>query len=63
MENANPTAQDVSARTMPIESMPIGMAYVPWQVWQKIYNDEVALDRGTIFHELDLPFIGERMLP
>ncbi|MDP4119892.1 MAG: spore coat associated protein CotJA [Bacillota bacterium] len=42
-----------------IDNMPIGMAYVPWQKWQKVYNDEVALSRGTIFQELDLPFIGE----
>lgn len=42
-----------------LDHMPVGMAYVPFQKWEKIYNDEVALERGTIFQDLDLPFIGE----
>lgn len=39
-------------------SMPIAMAYVPWQVWQDIYDADKALCRGTIFQELDKPFQG-----
>ena len=39
-------------------SMPIAMAYVPWQVWQDIYDAEKGLHRGTIFQELDKPFQG-----
>lgn len=35
------------------------MAYVPFQTWRKVYDPSVALDRGTIFPELDKPFIGE----
>ncbi|MCR5141588.1 MAG: spore coat associated protein CotJA [Ruminococcus sp.] len=38
---------------------PIGMAYVPYQFWEKPYDDELALARGTIFPSLDKPFIGE----
>lgn len=42
------------------ENTPIGMAYVPFQQWNdKIYEPTVALSRGTIFQDLDLPFIGE----
>lgn len=40
--------------------MPIGMAYVPWQKWQKIYDPNIALKAGTIFEELNLPFLGAR---
>ena len=39
---------------------PIGMAYVPFQQWKNIYEASVALDRGTIFEDLDKPFLGER---
>lgn len=38
---------------------PYAMAYVPFQQWQKPYDPEAALDRGTVFPCLDKPFIGE----
>ncbi len=41
-----------------LAGMPIAMAYVPWQIWRKIYDDEKAFCRGTIFEELDKPFRG-----
>ncbi len=34
----------------------LAMAYVPWQEWEKIYEDEAALSRGTLFEALDLPW-------
>jgi hypothetical protein len=39
--------------------MPLAMAYVPWQQWQNIYEPCRALERGTIFEELDKPFLGK----
>lgn len=39
--------------------MPLAMAYVPWQKWREIYSAEMGFKRGTIFAELDKPFIGE----
>lgn len=41
------------------EDMPYAMAYVPFQRWQKTYDDEAGLERGTVFPCLDKPFIGE----
>lgn len=41
------------------DDVPLAMCYVPFQKWQMIYEDEVGLDRGTIFKQLDKPFIGE----
>lgn len=41
---------------------PIGMSYVPWQNWNKIYRSDIAIDRGTIFQELDLPFLGQEVI-
>ena len=42
-------------------SFPIGMAYVPMQQASVLYeNLEEAFNRGTIFPELDKPFMGKR---
>lgn len=41
-----------------IENLPLAMAYVPMQSWKTVYNNDVALNRGTLFPELDLPFTG-----
>lgn len=38
---------------------PVGMAYVPYQMWETPYDDVVGFVRGTIFPSLDKPFIGE----
>jgi hypothetical protein len=38
--------------------MPLAMAYVPMQKWKTVYANDVALNRGTLFPELDLPFTG-----
>lgn len=43
----------------PLDELPIAMAYVPMQKWRNVYEPDVALERGTLFSELDLPFIGE----
>ena len=42
-----------------IDRAPLAMAYVPCQCFQKLYDADIALSRGTIFQELDKPFIGE----
>lgn len=39
---------------------PIGMGYVPWQSFKDIYDMERALNAGTIFAELEKPFLGRR---
>ncbi len=39
-----------------IDRAPLAMAYVPMQQWERTYDLDVALDRGTIFPELDLSF-------
>ncbi len=38
---------------------PLAMAYVPFQSWEKPYDSDAGLERGTIFPSLDKPFIGE----
>jgi hypothetical protein len=42
----------------PLAGMPLAMAYVPWQCWCETYKPAEGWCRGTIFPELDLPFLG-----
>ena len=41
------------------DEKPLAMAYVPWQCWRDICAAEKALHIGTIFQELNLPFVGK----
>ena len=37
----------------------LAMAYVPWQKWRDLYEPEKGFHCGTIFQELNLPFLGK----
>ena len=43
-----------------LRNMPVAMAYTPIQRWNQVYDKERGLTRGTIFPELDLPFVMGR---
>lgn len=43
------------------ENQVVAMAYVPWQNFYKVYEPEKALMVGTIFPELNKPFLWRRM--
>ena len=49
------------AGSTPLDELPLAMAYVPMQTWGETYDGLKALDSGTIFPELDLPFCGRRL--
>jgi len=38
------------------EKYSLAMSYVPWQVWEEIFNPECALEKGTCFPSLVMPF-------
>ena len=62
--NAKPAVTTQHAQSGPgfvmnYNLLALAMGFVPDQIWQNIYNDDVALARGTIFADLDKPFIGE----
>lgn len=38
----------------------LAMAYVPWQQFNETYEPAKALKTGTIFPELDKPFLGRK---
>ena len=37
---------------------PLAMSYVPMQKFRNLYNPDVAYKVGTIFKELDFPWVG-----
>ncbi len=37
-------------------NFPLGMVYSPIQQWRDAYEPDVALRRGTLFRELDMPW-------
>lgn len=43
-----------------MEQYPVGMGYIPWQQWQQTYPLAQGFNRGTIFPDLDLPFVMGR---
>lgn len=44
-----------------LESYPLASMFAPLQEWRSIYEPDLGMSRGTIFKELDLPFVcGER---
>lgn len=47
-------------QAQPHQPMVVAMAYVPWQKWQQPYDYEKGFQAGTIFPDLDLPFLGYR---
>ena len=42
-----------------VQPISFAMAYVPLQSWEKTYDASVALERGTLFSQLDKPFLGK----
>lgn len=44
----------------PVDKMMPAMGYVPWQKWEDVYCIEEGLENGTIFSQLNKPYIGRR---
>lgn len=58
MEERNMVQAEMT-NSIPWGKLAVAMAFVPKQEWAQVYADDVAFERGTIFPELDKPFIGE----
>lgn len=57
---SNPqSAPTFTTNTSLCDEMVLAMSYVKMQQWKQVYEAETALNRGTLFPELDLPFVGE----
>ena len=57
--STTPASGEDGFREIPQQLLALAMGFVPSQIWQNIYEPNVALARGTIFADLDKPFIGE----
>ena len=44
-----------------LKNLPLTMAYVPFQQIENVYNKDEALKSGTLFPNLDKPFLGRRV--
>ena len=54
----NPEGADKCHNGWGLYEYPLAMAYAPYQVWRSTYCEDNALEKGTLFSELDLPFEG-----
>lgn len=53
----NNATEDGSGNTTAFpQQTPLAMAYVPFQQWNSVYQEDEAFSRGTLFPELDFPF-------
>ena len=44
----------------PLTGFPLAMAYVPYQSFEELHEPARALECGTLFKELYLPFYGQK---
>ena len=44
---------------VPLDELPLTMAYVPMQKFGNVYESDNALAKGTLFPDLDKPFEGK----
>ncbi len=47
----------VERKSWGLEEYPLASVYAPLQCWRNLYDNETGFSRGTIFKELDLPFL------
>lgn len=58
MPRSDTSAHQDGVGQCPHGPRPLAMVYSPVQEWRDLYENEVGHDRGTIFKELDFPFLG-----
>lgn len=44
-----------------LKDLPLTMAYVPFQCIEGVYEQDEALKAGTLFPNLDKPFLGRKI--
>ena len=54
---ANPDPMQRKNLTLP-DGFPLASVYAPTQEFRRLYDYDTALSSGTIFEELNLPFMG-----
>lgn len=54
-----PVMPETQESTFPAH-VSLAMMYVPFQRFENLYEPEKALERGTLFADLDMPFYGAK---
>lgn len=62
-DRVEPAESNLPADSIDPRLLSLAMAFVPVQSWERPYDSDVALARGTIFPSLDMPFLGEEAIP
>ena len=62
LENERMSGCD-SRKTWGLHGYPLASVFAPLQEWKNLYDNEIGLDKGTIFEELYLPFLGAETSP
>lgn len=57
-ENGSWNNNNANGRSWALRGYPLASVYAPYQEFKGVYDRETALKQGTIFSELDLPFMG-----
>ena len=56
----NPEAGNrVEFSKIPLDMLPLTMAYIPMQKFGDVYSEDEALIKGTLFPDIDKPFYGK----
>lgn len=60
--NGNGNTTKPTRSSWGLKDHPLASVYAPLQVFRNLYDRETALQKGTLFSELDLPFMGESVM-
>lgn len=56
----NQPMPETTVSSNPLSGFPLGMAYVPYQSFEDLNEPAKALECGTLFEALYMPFYGQR---
>ena len=60
---ASASERSISSSLPPLTGLSLAMAYVPYQNFDDLNDSPKALECGTLFRELYMPFTGQRRRP
>lgn len=60
MPKPAPKPPESTVSSNPLTGFPLAMAYVPYQKFENLNEPCKALEQGTLFRELYMPFYGQK---
>ena len=58
----SPHAHNKTRKSWGLVDYPLASVYAPLQEFRGLFDRDTALHKGTIFSELDLPFMGQTIM-